>query len=106
MNIKTTLKMIVGLFAIMTVAAFSRTKYTPPAVVHLSALPPTVQLGVYDNVHTFGKLQTITFEHIWVWWDRYTSGQLLPQLKAIVAKGRTPLVSIEPWTIKSIGSDD
>ena len=63
-----------------------------------------VQLGVYDPGHAFDKTPGLSFEQIWVRWDE--PGKLLPRLKAITAKGRTPLLSIDPWSIKSIGSSD
>jgi beta-mannanase len=72
-----------------------------PKVEHLAALPPTVDLGVYDNLHKFENVRTMTYEQIWYRWD--TPGKLLSQLKALVAKGRIPLVTLEPYPISSIG---
>jgi endoglucanase len=81
----------------------AQTKQVPKAE-HLKALPSTVDLGAYDNFHKLDSVRTITYEHIWCDWARYTPGKLLPQLKEITAKGRIPLVTIEPYPIGSIGS--
>jgi beta-mannanase len=73
-----------------------------------------VDLGVYDAAHTFDTSsgityeQTspgITYEQMWISWADYAPGKLLPQLQAITAKGRTPILSIDPYSIKSVGSD-
>ena len=62
-----------------------------------------LDLGVYDASHAFDK-SSLRYEQIWISWADYTPGKLLPQLQAIAAKGRTPILSIDPYAIKSVGS--
>jgi endoglucanase len=68
-------------------------------------LSPTVDLGVYDNAQTCRDVQTIAIEHIWYRWDRDNPNQLLRQIKSIAAKNRKPMITIEPYPIRSIGTD-
>jgi endoglucanase len=96
------MRITTALVAVLTISGSAAQKHIP-TVEPLISLPSTVSLGVYDNVHTFGNVPTMTFEHIWYRWDKYTAGKLLLRVKAIVAKGRMPLVTIEPWPIHSIG---
>jgi beta-mannanase len=81
-----------------------------PVVKHPSALPPTVDAGIFDTTHTFDKSHNFAFEQLWVYWDKYNEAGkhygLLSKLQTIAARGRTPIVAIEPWTVKSIGTDD
>jgi cellulose synthase (UDP-forming) len=70
--------------------------------VQASARTP-LDLGVYDATHAFDK-SSLRYEQIWVSWADYTPGKLLPKLQAIVAKGRTPILSIDPYAIKTVGS--
>ena len=77
-----------------------------------SLLPEPLKLGVYDIPRTFDTLHTVSFEETWCFWDKYNealknhhhSSRLLPQLKAMTARGRTPLITIEPWPVSSIGT--
>jgi endoglucanase len=79
-----------------------------------SFLPEPVKLGVYDIPRTFDNINTVSYEETWCFWDKYNadrknrrgSTSLSVQLKAMVAKGRTPLVTIEPWSVASIGTAD
>jgi endoglucanase len=79
-----------------------------------SLLPEPVKLGVYDIPRTFDTLRTVSFEETWCFWDKYNdtrknhrgSTSLRAELNAMVAKGRTPVVTIEPWPVTSIGTAD
>jgi len=75
-----------------------------PVIFQPPGLPLTVNAGVYDPIHTFDNIHTMTFEEVWCFWDKYNAGQLLPKLKVIKARGRTPIISIEPWPVSSIGN--
>ena len=76
---------------------------TPPAAEHLNALPAGVDLGAYDNQHKFDDLRTLKYEMIWCNLDKYREGKLLPELAEITNRGRTPIVTIEPYPIRGIG---
>ena len=84
------------------------TQVTQPAF-----LPEPVKLGVYDIPRAFDNLNTVSYEQTWCFWDKYnvrkshrSPSSLLVQLKAMEAKGRTPIITIEPWQVASIGSAD
>jgi endoglucanase len=76
-----------------------------PVITHSPSLP-TVDAGVYDPYHAFDRVHTLAYEAVWVSWDRYKKGQLAPKLKKIAYKGRQPIITIEPFPIKSIGTAD
>jgi len=61
-------------------------------------------LGVIDEwTNAFTTATNMTYEEIWDWWDTSaTLGWLLPQLQTIHSRNRLPIVTIEPWPIKSI----
>ena len=102
---RNTLLQITALIAVsLTINGLTAQTKHAPKVEHLKALPSTVDLNVYDNFHKLDTVRTIAYEHIWCEWDKYTPGKLLPQLKEITAKGRIPLVTIEPYPIGLIGS--
>jgi hypothetical protein len=89
--------------AIVALALLGCAEATPPPVEHLNHLPPTVDLGAYDNQHRFDDLRTLKYEMIWSDLDKYRSGRLRPELTKIASKGRTPIVTIEPYPIPRIG---
>lgn len=62
-----------------------------------------VDIGAYDPFHKLDKVPLV-YENIWYRWD--TGTRLRQQLKMVTAKNRTPILTIEPWEIKSIGSKD
>jgi beta-mannanase len=76
------------------------------AIVLMTAGNATAQptLGVIDEwTNTFTTATNMTYEEIWDWWDTSaTPGWLLPQLQTIRSRDRRPIVTIEPWPIKSI----
>ena len=96
--------MIVAL-ASFSFGGFCRDPAAVPVVTHPPSLP-TVDAGVYDPSHAFDRIHTLAYEAVWVSWDRYKNGQLSPQLKKIASKGRQPIITIEPFPIKSIGTAD
>jgi hypothetical protein len=62
-----------------------------------STLRSHMQLGVYDWYQTFLPEKTQTYEHQFVNWVGYKSGQTLsPFLDRTKLRGRIPLVTIEP----------
>jgi beta-mannanase len=62
-----------------------------------STLSSHMQLGVYDWYQTFLAEKTQTYEHQFVNWVGYKSGQTLsPFLDRTKLRGRIPLVTIEP----------
>jgi beta-mannanase len=71
------------------------------AAQHLNALPSTVEVGVYDSTRSFANVSTMAYEHIWYEWNQ--SNPILPQLQSIVARGRTPLLTVNPDPVTSIG---
>lgn len=102
---RSTLAKIAALIAgAVTINGLSAQTKHAPKVQHLRALPSTVDLGVYDSVHKFDNIQTMTYEQIWCDWHKYRPDKLLQELKTIVAKGRIPFVTIEPYPINVIGS--
>jgi beta-mannanase len=102
-------KSIIGMSLVMSTTHGFCTQVNQP-----SFLPEPVKLGVYDIPRTFETIRTVSFEKTWVHWDMYNetrnnhrgSTPLLAQLKAMVAKGRTSLIAIEPWPVASIGTAD
>ena len=62
---------------------------------HLAALPPGVELGVYDIVGSFRKVPTIAYEHVWYRWDRPID--LSARLNVVTARDRNPLLTVEPY---------
>jgi cellulose synthase (UDP-forming) len=92
--------------AIVALALLGCAEATPPPVEHLNHLPPTVDLGAYDNQHRFDDLRTLKYEMIWSDLDKYRSGRLRPELTKIASKGRTPIVTIEPYPIPRIGGSE
>lgn len=71
---------------------------TVPKVEAFNKLPAGVELGIYDDSNAFGKVSTIKYEEVWFSWNKDPK-TLLPALKAIVAKGRTPLLTVEPNSV-------
>src|SRR5271157_3150169 len=73
------------------------------------ASSPTVQakanLGVYDPNQAFDSAADIRYEQIWADWSLDSAARVREQLQAITAKGRTPILSIDPSTIRKIGKD-
>jgi beta-mannanase len=106
---RTTTIMLTALASLINAnGAYAKThnvQKAPPKIEHLTALPATVELGVYDLPRTFNKVNTIKYEELWFTWDN-ESEVILPKLKAIVAKGRTPLLTVEPLPAFPIGSVD
>lgn len=90
----------------MVALTLSSSTMQTATAVHLAALPANVDLGVYDSNHSFTDVHTITYEHIWFKWNDYSSTQLMSQLREATAKGRIPLLTIEPWDIATIGTRD
>lgn len=90
-------------FAAQTKHASKAKHPAPPKVEHLAALPSTVDLGVFDNSHQFDNVRTITYELGWYRWEN-TPSKLLPQLQQTTAKGRIPLLTVEPNPITTIGN--
>jgi beta-mannanase len=98
-------KLYGGAFLIaLTVSCLSA---TTKHAQHFAALPLSVELGAYDNYHRLDDVTTISVEQIWPvsGWDQYKLGGLLVQLKAIGAKGRKPMVVIEPYPVEAIGNE-
>jgi beta-mannanase len=62
----------------------------------LAVSAQAVQFGVYDFDSVLTTNRQFSTEHIFVSWKDY-DGSLIRQLNAIRARGRTPLVTIEPW---------
>jgi endoglucanase len=83
---------------------FCKDRAALPVVTHPPSLP-TVDAGVYDRTHTFDRIHTLAYEVIWCNWQEYREGQLLPELKKVALRGRTPMITIEPWNIPSIGTE-
>ena len=73
------------------------------------ASSPTVQakadLGVYDPNQAFDSAANIRYEQIWADWSRDSAASVLVRLQAITAKGRTPILSIDPYAISKIGKE-
>jgi cellulose synthase (UDP-forming) len=62
-----------------------------------------VDLGVFDFHHKFDKVP-LTYEQIWVFWN--DPGDIKAQLRAVDKKDRIPVLSIDCYSIKAIGTDD
>ena len=72
----------------------------PPVVPHETGHTPS--FGVYDPEVRCPQENKLTFEHLFVSWASYTSGELLRQLQVIQSNGRRPFVTIEPWPDRTI----
>jgi hypothetical protein len=94
------------LHAFIALALLGWAEAAPPAVEHLARLPPTVDLGAYDNQHKFDDVRTLKYEMIWCNLDKYRGGKLRPELAKIASRGRTPIVTIEPYPIPKIGGSE
>src|SRR5262252_1400524 len=99
-------KSIILLLAVVAVysGAFSKDRPAGPPVTRPPSLP-TVDAGIYDTTHVFDRFHTLAYEVIWCNWKEYREGHLLPELKRVAGRGRTPIISIEPWDIPSIGAE-
>jgi beta-mannanase len=86
------LKLKITLLALMAIGACS------------FAAQARADLGVYDPDRAFDKAAGIRYEQIWVDWSRDSAKSVLVQLQAITAKGRTPILSIDPNPIRKVGS--
>jgi beta-mannanase len=85
-------------------SGFCKDSAAVPVVTHPPSLP-TVDAGVYDQTHTFDRIHSLAYEVIWCDWKEYREGQLLPELKKVGLRGRTPIITIEPWNIPGIGTE-
>ena len=94
------------LYTVITLALLEWAGAAAPALEHLKRLPSAVDLGAYDNRHEFDDLRTLKYEMIWCNLDNYREGKLLPQLTEITNKGRTPIITIEPYPIPAIGGGE
>lgn len=56
-----------------------------------------IRFGVYDFEQVLTDNRQFGTEHIFVSWKDYKNGSLTDQLNVIRSRGRTPLVTIEPW---------
>ena len=56
-----------------------------------------IRFGVYDFEQVLTDNRQFGTEHIFVSWKHYKNGSLTDQLNVIRSRGRTPLVTIEPW---------
>lgn len=91
---------------LLTTAAIVWPKSTAPVPVpvHLALLPANVDLGIYYSRIRPDGLQTARYELVWAGWGVNGPRSLAPKLRQIVAKGRTPIVVLEPYPSRSIGS--
>jgi cellulose synthase (UDP-forming) len=63
-----------------------------------------VNFGIYDPEGKCQRGTYIAIEHLFISWAAYRPGDLLRQLGLIGAKGRRPLITIEPWCDQAITS--
>src|SRR5258705_11220618 len=63
-----------------------------------------LNFGIYDPEGKCQRGTCIAIEHLFISWAAYRPGDLLRQLGLIGAKGRRPLVTIEPWCDQAITS--
>jgi beta-mannanase len=71
----------------------------------LTAASARADLGVYDPGRAFDSAAGIRYEQIWVDWSRDGASKVSAQLQAVTAKGRTPILSIDPYAISKIGKE-
>jgi cellulose synthase (UDP-forming) len=64
-----------------------------------------VATGIYDPFKKMEKVK-FTYEHLWYYWQKPNppEGNIYFQLKTVIKKGRTPIVTVEPWDIPAIGT--
>ena len=94
------------LYTLVALALLKCAAATPPALEHLNALPPGVDLGAYDDQHVFDDLPTLKYQMVWCNLDQYQEGTLRPKLAEITNRGRTPIVTVEPYPIPAIGGGE
>jgi endoglucanase len=90
------------LITLLTLAVSGGGVFASAASEHLAALPSGVELGFFDESGRFANVPTMAYEHVWYLWNEPTN--LLAQLEVIAARGRTTLLTVEPFPIKGIGS--
>jgi hypothetical protein len=90
----------------LTVAGRAEVVSNPdPTPAFSPAVQAKADLGVYDPNRAFDSAANIRYEQIWADWSRNSAASVLVRLQAITSKGRTPILSIEPSPISTIGKE-
>jgi endoglucanase len=62
-----------------------------------------INWGIVDNYTTFDNSKDITFENTFASWKQNDTSEIQSKLDAIIAKGRTPILTLEPWPFDGNG---
>ena len=90
----------------LTVAGRAEVAPNPdPTPAFSPTVRPKADLGVYDPNQAVDSAANIRYEQIWADWSRDSAASVLVRLQAITAKGRTPILTIDPYALSKIGKE-